>query len=108
MPPEQNPHSVRPQADRVPETEDPLRNNTPSERDQPLTQPPNAGLKKPGADVPSTLNRDVAPAEPEETVEVTEEIVLLEDLSKGQLKDLAKEKGLPVGGTKADLIERLT
>lgn len=31
----------------------------------------------------------------------------LESMSKGELQELAESRGLPVSGTKADLIERL-
>lgn len=96
MPPEQNPHHRRPILGRVPETEDPLKNNTPSQWEKPQTPPPNSFPKK-EAVVVEELAEDVE-----------QQKVVLDDLSKPELKSLAKERDLPVSGTKADLIERLS
>lgn len=55
-----------------------------------------------GDDLTEVTGESVAPA-PEETVDVP-----LEEMSHAELKDKAKALGLPVGGSKADLIERIT
>ena len=47
--------------------------------------------------------KEVAPIEEEEN----EEIINYEEMKVAQLKEVLKERGLPVSGKKADLIERL-
>jgi len=49
--------------------------------------------------------KEVAPIE--EVEEETEEIINYEEMKVAQLKEALKERGLPVSGKKADLIERL-
>jgi hypothetical protein len=63
--------------------------------------------------IEETLGKSVTESAPEpepDSPEGTNETadVPFEDLSKGELKAIAEERGLAVSGSKSDLIERLT
>ena len=77
---------------------------------QPLRPPP-AELPEPGADLSplAPANTDAADADPASPVAVPDqaELVRLRKLTVPLLKELLKAKKLPVGGKKAELVDRL-
>ena len=74
-------------------------------------RPPPAELPEPGADLSPLppANTDAADADPASPAAVPDqaELVRLRKLTVPQLKELLKAKKLPVGGKKAELVDRL-